>query len=57
MGLVVAPLVGARIEMLSTLSLDLAYVVAPLVGARIEIQKLKKLKKHYDSRSPRGSAD
>lgn len=36
---VVAPLVGARIEIIRYLSFSVRYLVAPLVGAWIEIEK------------------
>ena len=53
----VAPLAGARIEIIRKASLPEMSRVAPLAGARIEIWKREKLKIWRNSRSPRGSAD
>ena len=44
--IVVAPLAGARIEIVNCLQTDLRHTVAPLAGARIEIAS-EEAKNHY----------
>ena len=53
----VAPLVGARIEIVGKILEDARKRVAPLVGARIEIGFGAKICIIAWCRSPRGSAD
>ena len=53
----VAPLVGARIEILIEENPLMIITVAPLVGARIEISPLGLMNKPTYRRSPRGSED
>ena len=53
----VAPLAGARIEILELKSSCASSMVAPLAGARIEIPTLEYYIPGRFRRSPRGSAD
>ena len=53
----VAPLVGARIEIDIIIVIQLHAAVAPLVGARIEIVYAKSIIGSAVGRSPRGSED
>ena len=53
----VAPLVGARIEIILIVMFGYLVFVAPLVGARIEIELSNNTSQKVLCRSPRGSAD
>ena len=53
----VAPLAGARIEILVRASILLQIIVAPLAGARIEIFVNRVTSYPVFCRSPRGSED
>ena len=53
----VAPLAGARIEIILSFDLSSPVVVAPLAGARIEIFAPSFFDTPEMGRSPRGSAD
>ena len=53
----VAPLAGARIEMMARMESTVAFMVAPLAGARIEIINIARNGRTVACRSPRGSAD
>ena len=56
-GGIVAPLVGAWIEIRSLGQKELYVDVAPLVGAWIEIKHVCRKSKGQNSRSSRGSVD
>ena len=53
----VAPLAGARIEIIPSGVTARVFVVAPLAGARIEIRIMAKKIPENTGRSPRGSED
>ena len=53
----VAPLVGARIEIPAPRAEESRTEVAPLVGARIEISGMRDAREGRSGRSPRGSED
>ena len=55
--LLVAPLVGAWIEILCTIAHQTGYMVAPLVGAWIEMTEPSLLLPLQQRRSSRGSVD
>ena len=55
--MIVAPLAGARIEIMVNVTSVSSLPVAPLAGARIEITPGKLRADGYRGRSPRGSAD